>query len=87
MAIAYSPSIICTTESWLSPEITDTELSIPCYHIVRLDSNHNGGGVVFYVLHFSVLPKYDGLEILSIVVSNSSCKVCIIDPLVLPLLF
>ena len=35
---------------------------------------------MFYVsvcLHFSVLPKCDGLEFLSAVVSNGSCKVCI----------
>ena len=32
---AYSPSIICTTESCLNLEITDNELSIPGYHLVR----------------------------------------------------
>lgn len=80
VAKTYSPSIICVTESWLNHEITDNELSIPGYHLVRLDRSRNGGGVVFYVsanLNFSVLPKCDGLELLSIVISNGSCKVCI----------
>ena len=50
------------------------------YLLVRLDRNRNGGGVLFYVstdLHCSVLPKCDGLELLSIVISNGFCKVCI----------
>ena len=42
--------------------------------------NRNGGGVLMYVtssLHLSVLPKCDGLELLSVSVSNGSRKVCI----------
>ena len=60
--------------------MTDNELFIPGYHIVRLDRNRNGGGVLFYVstcLSFSVLPKCDDVELLTIMISNGLSKLCI----------
>ena len=80
LAGSCSPDIICITESWISKEIRDSELFIPGYHLTRMDRNRNGGGVLMYVsssLHFFVLPKCDGLELLSIMVSNGTSKVCI----------
>ena len=85
--MTHTPDIICIIESWVCSEITDNELYIPGYHLTRLDRNRNAGGVLMYVcssLHLSVLPKCDGLELLSVSVSNGSSKVCIslfIDPL------
>ena len=78
--MTHTPDIIYITESWVCSEITDNELHIPGYHLTRLDRNRNGGGVLMYVsssLHLSVLPKCDGLELLSTSVSNGSSKVCI----------
>lgn len=80
IAMAYLPSVICTTESWFCSDIMDSEISIPSYQVVRLDRNRNGGGVLMYVsvdLHFSVLCNPDDLELLTIVVSHESGKACI----------
>ena len=80
IAQAYTPSIICISETWLCPDITNCELSIQGYQLVRLDRNRNGGGVLMYIsvdLNFSVLPGYEGLEILSVVVQKDLCKACI----------
>lgn len=78
--MAYLPSVICITESWLCSDIMDNEISIPGYQVVRLDRNRNGGGVLMYVsvnLHFSVLFNPDELELLTIVVSHELGKACI----------
>lgn len=83
LAVSCSPDIICITESWISKEISDSELFIPGYHLTRMDRDRNGGGVLMYVsssLQFFVLPKCDGLELLSVNVSNSTSKVCVSLP-------
>ncbi len=80
IAETYSPSVICIVESWLCPDITDAEVWIPDYQLVRLDRNHNGGGVLMFIsgsLQFSVLPRCEDLELLSVVVSMGSSKACI----------
>ena len=62
IANAYSPSIICIVETWLCPDISDMEVSLPGYHIVHLDRNRNGGRVLMYVsanLQFSVQPTWE----------------------------
>ena len=45
----YTPDVICITESWLSPDIQDSEILIPEYISVRLDRNRHGGGVIMFV--------------------------------------
>ena len=82
-AVARNPLIICIVESWLSPDISDDEISINGYQILRLDRNRNGGGVLMFI-HTSLICKHlsinsDGLELLSISVSSnhSSGKHCI----------
>ena len=46
----YSPAIIAITETWLSPIVTDSEISIPNYLLYRRDRcSQNGGGVAIYV--------------------------------------
>ena len=82
-AVARNPLIICIVESWLSPDISDDEISIDGYQIIRLDRNRNGGGVLMFI-HSSLICKHlsissDGLELLSISVSSnhSSGKHCI----------
>ena len=80
IAMAYLPSVICITESWVCSDIMDSEISIQGYQVVCLDRNRNGGCVLMYVsvdLHFSVLFNPDKLELLTIVVSHESGKACI----------
>ena len=43
------PHILCIVQTWLSPDITDNELQLPCYQLVRLDRNRHGGSVLLYV--------------------------------------
>ena len=43
------PHIMCVLKTWLSPDITDNELQISGYQLVRLDRNRNGGGIAMYV--------------------------------------
>ena len=48
-AVANNPSIICIVETWLSENISDSEISIENYQIVRLNRNRHGGGVLVYI--------------------------------------
>ena len=76
----HKPTLICIVESWLSCEITDQELGIDGYQIVRLDRNRHGGGVMFYVsedFQFSVLPACPGLELLSLIIQENNSKCCV----------
>ena len=45
-AAVTNPSIICIVETWLSDNISDREISIENYQIVRVDQNKHGGGVL-----------------------------------------
>ena len=70
-------------ESWLSNDISDNELAIDQYQILRLDRDRHGGGVLMYV-HCSLSPKVlsagdHSLELLIVSVSpvGSTSKFCI----------
>lgn len=45
--------VICFTESWLDDTVSDEEIAINNYNIVRKDRSRKGGGVCVYV-HFNV---------------------------------
>ena len=49
LCLATSPDIVCITETWLSPDIADSEVSTPDYSLFRKDRNRRGGGVAMYV--------------------------------------
>ena len=83
IAEADSPNILCVVESWLSNDISDNELAIDQYQILRLDRDRHGGGVLMYV-HCSLSPKVlsagdHSLELLIVSVSpvGSTSKFCI----------
>ena len=42
-------AVISITETWLDDSITDEEVSINDYCIIRKDRNRNGGGVCTYI--------------------------------------
>lgn len=42
-------SVICITETWLDKSVTDVEVRIPGYNIIRQDRNISGGGVSMYI--------------------------------------
>ena len=41
--------ILLINESWLNNDVSDTEINIPGYNIVRNDRTRTGGGVLAYV--------------------------------------
>ena len=48
-AAISSPDIIALTETWLDHSLSNSELFIPGYVIVRRDRNRHGGGVLAYI--------------------------------------
>jgi len=74
------PHIVSIVETWLSSEISDNEIFLQGYQVLRLDRNRHGGGILMFI-HESLVPKVvvagpSDLELLIISVHNhmSSCK-------------
>ena len=58
--ITYKPSLIGLTETWLSNDTSDSEISLPNMSVLRVNRNSNGGGVALYFSsHFSVYKLRD----------------------------
>ena len=90
---SHRPDVICITESWLCPDILDSEISISGYQTMRLDRNRHGRGVLMYVLDKDIvkrLPSHASLELLTVtlimVIIDLVCH-CFIILLVLQLMF
>ena len=45
----YHPHVICVVETWLSSEVSTSEIDIPGYQLYRKDRNRHGGGILMYV--------------------------------------
>ena len=45
----HSPDIICISETWLYPDILDSELAIHGYSLFHRDRNRGGGGVAMFI--------------------------------------
>ena len=81
-----TPDIVCIiVETWLHDSISDSELTINGYNLVRQDRNRHGGGVMLYIrnnLSFCVV--YNGpknLELLGVKLFDGQslwcvCSVC-----------
>ena len=71
---AQNPSIACVVETLLCDAISDFEISIKDFQLVRLDRNRHGGGVLIYVhssLNWDVLLNGpNDLEFLSLSISS-----------------
>ena len=71
-----NPGNICITETWLSGDINDSEISIPNYAIVRHNCNRHGG-VLFFAhssLSYKVIMKSTNLEFLLLCIEpNNYC--------------
>ena len=80
---AQNPSIVFIVESWISEDIQDCEISIEDYHIVRLDRNRHGGGIIIYIhvsLNWEVLLRGpNNLEFIALSISPvfSNVKHCV----------
>ena len=72
---AQSPDLICKVETWLSPEVSSSEISLSGYQVCREDRDRHGGGVLIYlkdVYHFSPVPTPTrGLELLTLILQHN----------------
>ena len=80
LCAAQLPDIVCITETWLDNGISDNELTIPGYCIIRLDRNRHGGGVLMYIrctLQTQVLSLgHFDFEFMIVSVNNANCRYC-----------
>ena len=54
------PTVLFITESWLSPHILDSAVSLPGYYLFRNDRTHShGGGCIIYVKDHIVVSYFD----------------------------
>ena len=75
------PHIVCITESWLDKDVTDDELLINSFKLLRLDRNRHGGGIALYIQNiFPHSVHFVGncsLECIIVSILIGSCKFCI----------
>ena len=70
----YHPDIICIVESWLCTDISDSEISIQGYSIIRSDRNRHGGGVLIYLQSmFTYSLLFKGTADLELIVASFVC--------------
>ena len=63
----HTPDVVCVVETWLSSDISDSELFLPNFQIFRLDRSRHGGGILVYVkssLSASIVPVSSSIELL-----------------------
>ena len=61
----FNFSVFIVNESWLDESISDNDIQIPGYDVIRRDRNRQGGGVCIYImsnLKYSILQGY-GIDI------------------------
>ena len=79
--IVSNPHIVCISETWLDSTITDNELTINNYNLVRLDRNRHGGGIAVYVhVDFTYHAIFTGncnFECIVLSITINLCKLCI----------
>ena len=68
------PDIVCIVESWMENVISDDEISIDGYNVVRADRNRHGVGVLIFIskifIHRIIFRGDHELKLLIVSVSN-----------------
>ncbi len=75
-----NPGVFCITESWLSGEMCDNELSIAGYFLYRRDRDRHGGGVLLYAkesIQVKTLPQSPDLELLTLSLFKDNNRICL----------
>ena len=49
LALKTNAAVMCITETWLDDSVTNNEIEINGYQVIRKDRNRNGGGVCMYI--------------------------------------
>ena len=66
--------IFTVSETWLSPKVTDAEITIPGYSVVRKDRNSRGGGVAMFIRNG--IPFKTRMDITD---NNTNCESLLIE--------
>ena len=79
LCLVNNYDIVCIVESWLSQDISDSELAITGYTIFRRDRNRHGGGIIIFVkdtLSCTILPTSTSpsMEFISLIFEFCSSK-------------
>ncbi len=59
--------IFCLTETWIDSSVTNNEIKVDNYNVIRKDRNRQGGGVCIFIrsdINFNVLDINVELELL-----------------------
>ena len=79
--LLHKPYIVCITESWLSDYISNHELHIPGYCVVRLDRSRHGRGVLMYIrdlfTYNTIFVGNQTFECIIVSFGFLSCKFCV----------
>ncbi|XP_045107676.1 uncharacterized protein LOC123515047 [Portunus trituberculatus] len=49
LALKTNAAVMCISETWLDDSVTNNEIEISGYQVIRKDRNRNGGGVCMYI--------------------------------------
>ena len=63
LAMKTNASIIAVSETWLDDSMTNTEINVPGYNIVRKDGDQYGGGVCIFVKDILPFNVRNNLEV------------------------
>ena len=78
---ANNPDIVCLVETWLCDDVSNREVCIPNYSIVRCDRNRRGGGVAIFIhnsIRYNILVSGPAnLELLVVSLSRNNFKLCL----------
>ena len=69
------PAVVCITEFWLDSSVTDGEIQIEGYDVLRRDRNRNGGGVCAFVRNDSAYNPREDLRLKILLAGYSSAKI------------
>ena len=61
LAANTKAAVIGITESWLDASVTDSEINITDYSILRRDINREGGGVCIYIRNYFIFKLRDDI--------------------------
>ena len=78
LCLTHQPQAICIVETWLDNTISDDELCIDNYAIVRHDRNRHGGGLIYVINYLSyniVFPGSQDLELIVLSINSAPSKV------------
>ena len=79
-AASHTPDIIALCETWIDDTISDFEIFIPEYFVIRRDRNRHGGGVLLYIkenIPIMNVTRHATIELLFVEVSLKHCSLSI----------